>query len=319
MLDIDVFLNDKNQMFELDLVLIQRNIIQPHNVQFLIDTCRQRNLPIVYEIDDNLLNVPPDKDQNGMYAQAAPAIRTLIAAASKVIVSTEPLAKQMSQFNDNVTVIPNVISELTWLKPVETSELFPQQLSNIGTETLKILYMGNSSHVEDLAMIKPVFESLYAENFDVRLLVIGCEPEVEENAPDWYTRLSIPQGYDAYEKFVPWFRQIAQKCDMAIAPLVDNEFNQFKSPLKFLQYSAVGLPAIYSNCTPYREVVIHGVNGILTNNDQKSWIEAISKCIGDRNKLSEIAKQAKTLILEQYLMSNYTDMYIKIFEQAIKN
>jgi GT2 family glycosyltransferase/glycosyltransferase involved in cell wall biosynthesis len=319
MLDIDVFLNDKNQMFELDVVLIQRNIIQPHNVQFLIDTCRQRNLPIVYEIDDNLLNVPQDKDSKGVYAKAAPAIKALATAASKVIVSTDLLAKQMSQFNDSVTVIPNVISELTWLKPVETSELFPQQLSNIGTETLKILYMGNSSHVEDLAMIKPVFESLYAENFDVRLLVIGCEPEVEENAPDWYTRLSIPQGYDAYEKFVPWFRQIAQKCDMAIAPLVGNEFNQFKSPLKFLQYSAVGLPAIYSNCTPYREVVIHGVNGILTNNDQKSWIEAISKCIGDRNKLSEIAKQAKTLILEQYLMSNYTDMYIKIFEQAIKN
>ncbi|MEY2856913.1 MAG: hypothetical protein RLZZ74_1225, partial [Cyanobacteriota bacterium] len=194
-LEIDTFLNDKNCLYDLDAVLIQRNILQPHNVQPLIDACGDRNLPIVYEIDDNLLQVPADKDLKGIYARSAPGIATLAAAAAEVIVSTEPLATQMRQFNDRVTVMPNVIEEATWLKPI-TPGVLPEALTNLPTDTFKVLYMGNSSHGEDLAMIKTVFERLAGEQVKVRLLVIGGESEVAENAPDWYTRISIPQGYE---------------------------------------------------------------------------------------------------------------------------
>lgn len=316
MLDIDTFINDENQMFDLDTVLIQRNIIQPHNVRALIDTCRQRNLPIVYEIDDNLLNVPADKDRKGVYAKAAPAIETLAAAASQVIVSTEPLARQMGRFNDRLTVIPNAISESTWLKPLSVDEL-PPEVSQIPRSTFKILYMGNSSHNEDLAAIEPVFRRLAANKVDLKLLMIGGESEVAENAPDWYTRLSIPEGYERYQQFVPWFRQIAQGCDLAIAPLVDNEFNQYKSPLKYLQYSAVGLPGIYSNCTPYKEIVADGENGILTKNDPDSWYRAISQVQQEREKLKSIAEKAKQLVLDRCLMSNFADVYLNVFELAL--
>ncbi len=315
-LDIDAFINDVHQIFELDVILIQRNIIQPDKVQPLIDICRERNLPIVYEIDDNLLNVPPDKDRKGVYARTAPTIKTLVTAATQVVVSTEPLAREMRQFNTQVTVIPNVIAESAWLKPIEVSQL-PQQLLDIAKGTFKILYMGNSSHGEDLAMIEPVFERLYRENHNVRLLMVGGESEVAENAPDWYTRLSIPKGYESYQQFIPWFRQIAESCDLAIAPLVANEFNQYKSPLKFLQYSAVGLSAIYSNCTPYKEVVTDGLNGILSENTPESWHQAISKCIGNRDKLQLLAETAKKTVFSQYLMSNYADCYVNIFEQAL--
>ena len=318
MLEIDTFLNDAQKMFDLDAILIQRNIIQPHNVQALINVCRERNLPIIYEIDDDLLNVPPDKDRKGVYARSAPAMEKLAAAASQIIVSTVPLARKMSQFNPRVTVIPNVIAETTWLKPIEDDQSqLPIQLSEIESGTFKILYMGNSSHGEDLEMIKPVFERLYQENQAVRLLMIGGESEVAENAPDWYTRLSIPQGFESYQQFVPWFRRIAAECDLAIAPLVANEFNQYKSPLKFLQYSAVGLPGIYSNCTPYREVVTDGVNGILANNDAESWYKAMIKCINNKNSLSSVATKANQKVREQYLMSNFTNSYVNIFAQAL--
>lgn len=315
MLEIDAFINDPNRTFGLDVVLVQRNIIGPQQVQPLIDACRERNLPIVYEIDDNLLNVPPDKDRQGVYARTAPAIKSLAAAATQLIVSTEPLAQQMRQFNDRVTVITNVIAESTWLKPIDAIKL-PPQLSQLAPKTFKVLYMGNSSHVEDLAMIKSVFESLQEENLDIRLLVIGGEPEVAENAPNWYTRLSIPQGYESYQQFVPWFRQIAAECDLAIAPLVANEFNQYKSPLKFLQYAAVGLPAIYSNCTPYKEVITDGVNGMLADNEA-SWREAISKCFKEREKLQSLTESAQEMVFSQYLMSDFADAYVNIFEQAI--
>ncbi len=315
-LEIDAFLNDQNQVFDLDVVLIQRNIIEPHNVQLFINTCRQRNLPIIYEIDDNLLNVPPDKDLKKIYARTASAIKTLAQVASKVIVSTDKLAQQMQQYNENVITIPNALSEFAWFKPIEHSLDLPAALTE-STPELKILYMGNSSHVSDLAMIKPIFESLYGEDSLIKLFIIEAKPEVKDNPPSWYTRVSIPQERESYPNFVSWFRGVASHCDLAIAPLQETEFNQYKSNLKFLQYSAVGLPGIYSNCTPYKDVVTHNINGILTDNNEAAWRQAITQCASDRAKLPTIAEQAKKLILDQYLISDYADTYIKIFEESV--
>jgi GT2 family glycosyltransferase/glycosyltransferase involved in cell wall biosynthesis/tetratricopeptide (TPR) repeat protein len=315
-LEIDTFLNDHHRLYDLDAVLIQRNILQPHNVQPLIAACRDRQLPIVYEIDDHLLQVPADKDLTGIYARSAPAIATLATAAAEVIVSTEPLATQMRQFNHRVTVMPNVIEEATWLKPI-TSGLLPDALTNLPTDTFKILYMGNSSHGEDLAMIKTVFERLAREQVKVRLLVVGGESEVAENPPDWYTRISIPQGFESYKLFVPWFRTVAAGCDLAIAPLVANEFNQYKSPLKFLQYSAVGLPAIYSQVTPYQEVVTQGVDGILVDNNPEAWHQAIVQCLNHQDNLTELANAAAKKIREQHLMANFANAYVEIFARAL--
>jgi O-antigen biosynthesis protein len=315
-LEIDTFLNDHHRLYDLDAVLIQRNVLQPHNVQPLIAACRDRQLPIVYEIDDNLLQVPADKDLTGIYARSAPAIATLATAAAEVIVSTEPLATQMRQFSDRVTVMPNVIEEATWLKPL-TPGMLPEALTNLPTHTFKVLYMGNSSHGEDLAMIKTVFERLAGEQVKVRLLVIGGESEVAENAPDWYTRISIPQGFESYKLFVPWFRTVAAECDLAIAPLVANEFNQYKSPLKFLQYSAVGLPAIYSQVTPYQEVVTQGVDGILVDNTPEAWHQAIVQCLNHQDNLKMLANAAQKKVKEQYLMANFAKAYVEIFARAL--
>ncbi|NJL51962.1 MAG: glycosyltransferase [Hydrococcus sp. SU_1_0] len=177
--------------------------------------------------------------------------------------------------------------------------------------------MGNSSHGEDLAMIQTVFEQLAQEQVKVRLLVIGGEPELEENPPDWYTRLSIPQGIESYQSFVPWFRKVAEECDLAIAPLVANEFNQYKSPLKFLQYSAVGLSAIYSQVTPYQEVVTQGVDGILVDNDPEAWHQAIVQCLNQQDNLTKLAHAAQKKVREQYLMANFADAYVEIFARAL--
>ena len=316
-LEIDDFLNDTHRMFELDAVLIQRNVLQPHSVQPLINICRDRNLPIVYEIDDNLLQVPADKDTNGVYARSAPSIQAIATAAARVIVSTEPLAVRMRQFNERVTVIPNVISESTWLKPIE-ADVLPEAVTNLPTDTFKVLYMGNSSHAEDLAMIRPVFEQLKRDGIKARLVLIGGESEVAENAPDWYTRVSIPQGIESYDLFVSWFRNVAATCDLAIAPLVANEFNQYKSPLKFLQYSAVGLPGIYSNVTPYKEVVADRVDGILVDNDAESWYQAINDAFSNRTELNSLAVAANQKVIKEYLMSSFANSYVEVFTEALQ-
>ncbi|BAZ45973.1 glycosyl transferase family protein [Chondrocystis sp. NIES-4102] len=311
-IDIDSFIYDRFNLFEIDMVLVQRNTIKPHLVDKFIKQCKQNNLPIVFEIDDDLTNVPKEKDPMGIYAKTAIGIKAIVEASSTVIVSTEPLSQKLSRYNSNIVVIPNTICEYTWLKPIS-----PELFSHVDkTDKFEILYMGNPTHSEDLAIIKPVFERLANDGYNIQLYVIGGEQKDTNSNQMWYERIEIPSASRHYPQFVPWFRNISQSFNLAIAPLVDNEFNRCKSPLKFLQYSVVGLPAIYSNCTPYREVVTHGVNGFLSNNDQQSWVNAILECFSDHDKLSSIAQQAKQLILDKYLMSQFANTYIKVFSSV---
>jgi O-antigen biosynthesis protein len=311
LIDIDSFVYDSFNLFELDMVLVQRNTIKLHLVNRFINHCKQNNLPIIFEIDDDLTNVPTEKDHKGIYAQTAVGIKAIIQASSTVIVSTEPLGKKLSQYNANVVVIPNTISEYTWFKPIPIEQ--PPEIDN--TEKFKILYMGNPTHTEDLALIKPVFENLAHDGCSIQLYVIGGEPKDTNNEYEWYKRIKIPSASRHYPQFVPWFRYISQSFDLAIAPLVDNEFNRCKSPLKYLQYSAVGLPSICSNVTPYQELVKSGINGFLVENTVEKWQEAIENVVDKIETLNEISRNAQKFVIEHYRMSNYTDKYLHIFRQ----
>ena len=312
LIDIDSFIYDRFDVFELDMVLVQRNTIKPHLVDRFINHCKKRNLPIIFEIDDDLTNVPPAKDPTGIYAKTAVGIKAIIAASSTTIVSTEPLGKKLSQYNSNIVVVPNTISESIWFRPLAAENNPSDRLFD--PDKIKILYMGNPTHGEDLAMVKPVFEKLVDRGYPVQLYVIGGEPE--SASKDWYQRISIPAASRHYPQFVPWFRQLAENFTLAIAPLVENEFNQCKSPLKYLQYSAVGLPTICSNVTPYKELVSDH-NGFLVDNTVEQWCRVIADAIDNSETLPEISHNAREFVVSQYGISNYTAMYLNIFQKLL--
>jgi glycosyltransferase involved in cell wall biosynthesis len=312
LIDIDSFIYDRHDVFELDMVLVQRNIIKPHLANRFINHCQKRNLPIVFEIDDDLTNVPPEKDPTGIYAKTAMGIKAIVAASSTVIVSTELLGKKLSQYNSNIVVVPNTISESIWFRPLAAENSSYDW--SFDPDKVKILYMGNPTHGEDLAMVKPVFEKLVDEGYPIQLYVIGGEPESESK--NWYQRISIPAASRHYPQFVPWFRQLAKNFTLAIAPLVENEFNQCKSPLKYLQYSAVGLPTVCSNVTPYKELV-SDQNGFLVDNTAERWYQVLVNAIDNLETLPNISHNAREFVVNQYGMSNYTEMYLDIFQKLM--
>lgn len=311
--DIQAFLQDEYQTFDLDLVLVQRNTIKPHLVQAFIETCAQRHLPIVFELDDDLLHVPFTKDPWGIYAQTASAVERMARAATAVIVSTEPLADRMRALNPNITVIPNALCEFAWFRPIESKVEQPPELEP--SDALKVLYMGNPTHAEDLAIVRPVFERLRREGQPTTLYVIGGEPEDSEVS--WYKRLAIPNEFCHYPEFVGWFRSIAPHFNLAIAPLEDTAFNRCKSALKFLQYAAVELPGLYSDCLPYQAIIQPGKNGVLVENSEEAWYRAIVQCLNASIALETLKQAAKREVLAQYLISHLAKKYTELFERIV--
>ena len=317
-LDVDTFLQDNSGLLNFDIALVQRNTIKPYLVDEFIQVCTQRELPIIFELDDDLMNVPAQKDPQGTYARTAVSIKRMLEAASTVIASTHPLAKKIETYNNRVTVIPNALPEFMWLSPAETVDHGLENVFKQHAKSFKILYMGNPTHSEDLAMVKPAFKRLSREGKPIQLFVVGGEHATSKE-DSWYERIDIPAEYRHYPEFVKWLRSLGEYFDMAIAPLTSTDFNKSKSALKYVQYSAMRLPAIYSNCIPYSEVINDGINGILANSDEASWYQRLLECHTRKNYIREVGKLSYKNILENHLMSAHTDKYVRTFETVSRN
>jgi glycosyltransferase involved in cell wall biosynthesis len=68
--------------------------------------------------------------------------------------------------------------------------------------------------------------------------------------------------------------------DIAVAPLLDTPFNRHKSDLKFLEYSGLGLPGVYSDVEAYASVRTD-VSGLCIANDVDAWCSALLRLASD--------------------------------------
>src|SRR5690606_14753256 len=109
--------------------------------------------------------------------------------------------------------------------------------------------------------------------------------------------------------------------DFVIAPLADNLFNRCKSGLKFLEYSAIGAPGVYSKLPPYEDIVIDGVTGFLAGTETE-WIEKLTRLIEEPELRQNMAVAAQQTVQERWLLSqnitSWEDILKKLNQKYLK-
>jgi glycosyltransferase involved in cell wall biosynthesis/GT2 family glycosyltransferase len=268
-----------------DGVVVCRNAGPPEVLSALARQCKKWGVPLVLDLDDDLLNVPADKDPGGVYPEFAPALRELLAMASLTTLSTEPLIEAYAPKTHQVRLVPNRLEPNHWLTPVNAGVEAPAGvLEHTGP---RILYMGSPTHREDLELVLPAFERLRKEH-GAALFIVGI---TSSDPPPGVVALTPPNR--RYDHFIQWFKSISRFFDIAIAPLTDAPFNRSKSALKFMEYAALGLPVVASDVEPYARVVRDGVDGLLVEADEDGWVEAVASLIRDpalRKRLTAAAR-----------------------------
>jgi hypothetical protein len=84
--------------------------------------------------------------------------------------------------------------------------------------------------------------------------------------------------------------------------------------IKFFDYSSVGIPSLCSNDPPYSDYVTHGETGLLVENHEKAWYEAISKVVEDANLRQSLVSRARTYALETYQMDKAGDAWNEVIK-----
>jgi hypothetical protein len=84
-----------------------------------------------------------------------------------------------------------------------------------------------------------------------------------------------------------------RKIDLLVAPLVDNEFNRCKSNIKWLEFSALGIPMLGQNICTYNKYTDQVFD---TSDDIDNWCEKIFFGRGAKEKYADIILKNRQII-----------------------
>lgn len=164
--------------------------------------------------------------------------------ADVVTVTTELLASRIRPYHRNVVVIRNAL-------PFDTLQFTKSEDKDSGSP---IIWAGGASHSKDLQIISGSFdhkEITIAGYEDVTKATPGTHQET--SGKEWAKVANAFEGAILYPatKDTSKYMQAYDGHAFAVAPLVDNPFNQCKSNLKILEAGAKGIPIICSQTLPY--------------------------------------------------------------------
>ena len=87
---------------------------------------------------------------------------------------------------------------------------------------------------------------------------------------------------------------------IGIIPLDNSRFSSCKSPVKYLDFSLAGIPAVCSDVPPYNNCVNDGETGILCTNNEDSWYEALRELVLSASRRTQIASAARRFSASEF-------------------
>lgn len=253
-----------------------------YNVTLSLKRVLSPQTKLVYDIDDDLINIPKWNFASKYFTKdKVDYVKKIISEVDFVTTSTPQLAKLYGKYNKNTVIIPNRLSKVMWGEPTFT---------DWNHEKPRILYAGSDNHFDLDSKKNHGDFSLTLSKFiektrnDYEWVFIGGMPGYlrEKNYPE-IKRI----GWHSFFYYI-MFMRTAQP-DLMIAPLVDCVFNRGKSNVKAMESIAAGAPLLATDIVPY-----HGL-GRLSKSDAE-MIGHIEEIANDVDKRRELWEQQHTLI-----------------------
>lgn len=276
-----------------DVVVLDRSGLHTkEEADGFFDACHQLGKTVVYELDDDLFNMPvhnPSRMPESDLEQFADMIRR----SDAVTVSTHHLAKQIKQYNPEVYVLENCIDPDLWH--------FPDGKKAVRTiEGVTVGLQGGHSHYHDWALLQGVIPRLLRDRPQVKFVVAGYHP-------DYFDEMDLG---DRYIKIgwmpIEYYPAVVAQFDINLCPLESNLFNLSKSPIKFMESAALGIPSV---CSPivYGNWVTHQRTGFLAQGEDE-WLRYIERLVDKPQLRREIGRAAR----------GYVERHLNIHHEALR-
>lgn len=300
----------------------------------LLESLKEHNVKTIFDIDDYwVLSSAHPLYKNWSHFNTSSKLLHNLRTADYVTTTTELLKDKILPYNDNVYVFPNALVPFDQFIPVDMPhrrlrfglvcgsshtkdiELLDGIVKALDKDVLdKIQFVlcgfdegistytdenNNVVHKERMDWKKNCwtrFESILTNNYTT------ISPEYKEFL-DKHIDVQYPTYDEPYRRI--WTKSVAHYAehydyiDVLMIPLVDNEFNKYKSELKMVEASVKGKAVIVSDVEPYHHIIRPFINCIPINNKKRirGWAKAITRLVNDPSLLSTIIDGNKELTL----------------------
>jgi glycosyltransferase involved in cell wall biosynthesis len=154
-----------------------------------------------------------------------------------------------------------------------------------GNGQVKFLYVGRVSKEKDLETLAEAYEQLHREHPEVLLSVVGEGPYLTE------FRRRLPKGSAVFTGFLSGeaLQRAYASADIFVFPSSTDTFGNV-----VLEAQASGLPAIVSDRGGPRELIEHGVSGLITRaKDAASLLDAMRQFVRDPSMRERMGATAR--------------------------
>jgi len=292
-----------------DFVIIQRDF--PRFVEVyekIITAARAAGKPVVFDIDDLLWELPEthfDMRRRRYTESILPMFKAII-EADLVTTSSAALRDRLKDLNQNTVVLPNYLDDRLWVKDNE------REYGN--HQPIVLGYMGSPTHAIDIKFLEPVLQKLVKRyHSKIVLHMYGFPPPVwlRQTIRTELTRFS----HTSYEQFARGFQKAS--FDIALAPLAPIPFNQCKSSIKYLEYSALGVPGVYSNTPAYCSLIQHGKDGFIATTVDE-WEAQLVQLIEDERLRKSIGRKARDKVFNSWMVSQHAGEWLDCYNKLLK-
>ena len=233
--------------------------------------CRARGIPVVYHIDDDLLELPDslgaDVVKRHAGAETLQSRQGMLAGCDLIYASTAVLAGVLQARFPGQRIFHGIYAPYLGVQQQLPALAAPGAPQTIG-------YMGSRGHREDLALAVPALVRLLQERPTLRFETFGTiEPPPELAA--FGERVRHHSVQKSYRDFLQTLAGL--RWSIGLAPLVDAPFNRCKAPTKFIEYSGCGIPTVASDGVVYASAIPAGGGALVRD----GWHGTLSQWLDD--------------------------------------
>lgn len=279
---------DRNFVSNFDFVVFQRFVNE--FVLSVFNLFQSTDKKIIYEIDDNLLELPKENVNYPVFKAIEKNLITVLGKSDLVTVTTSVLRKKFERYAKQIAVLPNLLDTRIWnFNYVKKAN-----------KKVKILFSGTPTHQSDFKVIIPALRRILIEFKDrIEFYYVGIMQVPELNLPNVIKAFDFTPDYQSYASKLQ-----SLNADIGLIPLEINDFNRCKSNIKWLEYSACKIASIMTDIEAYSYHIINREDGLLVPNDEEKWYQAIKELIENENLRKKIAENAFVRVAKEFTVES---------------
>jgi glycosyltransferase involved in cell wall biosynthesis len=272
-------------------------------VECIVELARAASVPIIFHIDDDLLNVPIEIGQKKFEYHNEPArlatVRYLLNNVDLVYCSTDQLKQRLESYGFRAGIYAGKI----YCSGEVMSPAAERPVKKIG-------YMG-FDHAHDFEIVLPALVELLRRYSHLEFELFGSIPKpacLNEFGDRVRTIPPVPK----YDEFMKKFASL--KWDVGLCPLASTPFNAVKANTKWVEYSSVGAAVIATAGTIYDTCCVGNCGILATTPDE--WFDALERLVRDPSGRYDLVTAAQKKLTEQYTVHHLRDQILEMFRRA---